>query len=91
MAVKNARRYALLQSYVELSRDEMGLAGFWRAKQEERTGAALPVTFPFMSRLTAARYTTEEDLDGADADELQANAGLSRREAQAVLTAAAAL
>lgn len=51
---------------------------------------ALPATFPALSKLTAAGYTTKEDLDGADDTEL-VEAGLNHSEARAAIAALAQL
>lgn len=91
MAIKTARRHALLKVYAHLARCEWELAAVWRSKQDARPGTALAATFPLLTKLAAARYTTKEDLDGADAGELVTNAALSRQEAEAVLRAVAAL
>lgn len=66
------------------------MAAIWQAKQEEEPGTALPGSFPFLSKLQAAGYKTSEDLDGADATEMQL-AGLSLREAEAAIAAFAKL
>lgn len=63
----------------------------WQAKQEAEPGTALPASFPFLSELTQIGYTTREDLDGADEDELTRHAGFSTRDASAILAAFAAL
>lgn len=64
--------------------------GIWRAKQEAEPGAPLPSDFPYAERLAAAGYTTQEDLDGADEEELRC-LGFQVREAQRILAALAAL
>lgn len=63
----------------------------WQAKQEAEPGTALPASFPFLSELEAVGYTTREDLDGADADELVDHVSLSKRDAEAVIAAFQAL
>lgn len=67
-----------------MSRD--GFEGVWHAKQIELPGVPLAVSFPFRAELAAAGYVAREDLEGADSRELQ-QAGLSQREAAAVLAA----
>lgn len=64
------------------------LESAFRAKQEAQPGTALPSTFPYLSKLSVytAGYTTVQDLDGADVDELT-RAGLTIREARIVLAA----
>ncbi len=88
---KRARRYYLRKRLWELrNRPGEGQDGVWRSKQEEEPGVALPATFPFLSTLAPCGYTTVEDVDGADVPELR-ELGLSRLEAEAVLTALAPL
>lgn len=90
-AVRSPRRYYLLKRKTAESVGEQPLNNVWRAKQEEQPGTALPVTFPFRTRLVSAGYSAVEDLDGATADELQANTDLNARDAAAVVAAYAAL
>lgn len=88
---KTARRYYLRKRLFELRNgDRPGQDGVWRSKQESEPGVALPATFPFLSTLAPCGYETVEDVDGADVDELR-ELGLSRLEAEAVLTALAPL
>lgn len=87
---KSPRRYYLLKRIAAKAEDD-GLEGVWRHKQEQESGTALPANFPLRATLVAAGYSTEEDLDGADAAELTKNTGLSTHQANAVLTAAADL
>jgi hypothetical protein len=63
----------------------------WVNKQEAEPGVLLPATFPSLSVLSTAGYTTVEDLDGADTHELRRATGMSQRQAEAVLAALAAL
>ena len=58
----------------------------FQAKQDAEPGTPLAATFPHLTQLATAGYTTTEDLDGADEDEL-VTAGLTRREAQDVVAA----
>lgn len=90
-AVRSPRRYYLLKRKMAESVGEQPMNNAWRAKQEEQPGTALPVTFPFRTRLVSAGYSAVEDLDGATADELQANTDLNARDAAAVVAAYAAL
>jgi len=85
-SVKTARRYYLGKRRKALEVQDNALADVWRAKQEAEPGQALALTFPHRSKLEALGYTTVEDLDGANQDEL-ISAGLLRREAAAVLAA----
>lgn len=86
--INRRRRYYLLarQFYANVVIETI-TAGALRYKQEAEPGVALPADFPFLSKISAANvgYTTIEDLDGADEDELTA-VGLTPREARAVLT-----
>jgi hypothetical protein len=85
------RRYLLLKRRYWLEMDNRAMEGVFRGLQEAQPGNALPVTFPFRIELAAAGYSTREDLTGADQRELWTMAGLSLRDADAVLTALAAL
>ena len=79
------RRYYLRKRLVSrLTQD--GLEEVWHAKQIELPGEPLAEGFPFRSRLAVAGYVAREDLDGATSEELH-QAGLSRREAAAVIAA----
>lgn len=83
---KRPRRYYLLKRRYYLDLDDEAQAGLWRGKQEAEPGTALPATFPLLSRLAAAGYTTQEDLDGADPDELK-RASFNQTEADQILAA----
>lgn len=85
------RRYYLLKRHAARTRGERALEGVWRSKQEAEGGTGLPATFPSLTALSLAGYTHVEDVDGATAAELADNAGLSTREAEAVLSALASL
>lgn len=67
-----------------------GLMRAYWAKQDAIDGTALPADFPLLEKLSAAHYTTIQDLDGADSKELVA-VGFSGFEARQVLDAFAAL
>lgn len=84
--VKRPRRYYLLKRVGE-SQAESGLANVWRAKQEAEAGVALPADFPLLAVLSAVGYETVEDLDGADADELDETCNLTARQSATVLAA----
>lgn len=75
----------------ERAMQNWGLESVWKSKQEAQPGTALPATFPFLSDLADAGYTTREDLDGADEYELKRIALLDAYSAQAVLYAYAHL
>jgi len=70
---------------------DYAIASVWQAKQEAEPGTPLAVTFPSYTKLVEAWYTTAQDLEGADARELNYFAGLSQRDAEAVLAAYALL
>lgn len=89
--IKRPRRYYLLKRLEANLQQDWALGTAWQAKQEGEPGVALPSTFPCLAELTAYGYTTEEDLDGADSEELRDYAGLTSRQADAVLAALAAL
>lgn len=83
--VKRPRRFYLhkrLQARDECDDSER----VWQAKQEAEPGTALPADFPLNSELAASGYTTVEDIDGADEDEL-VKINLTSRQARAVLAA----
>lgn len=82
---KRPRRYYLAKrraARVLQQNDEQ----VWQAKQEAEQGTALAGTFPHRAILATLGYTTIEDIDGADADELR-RAGLTARQAEDVLGA----
>lgn len=85
--INTPRRFYLRKSQELYRQQEEGLAAAYRAKQDGQPGTALPVSFPHLTELTAARYTTREDLTGASLDELVTFAGLAHRDARAVLDA----
>lgn len=90
--VGSARRYFLLKRLAALKERLPALAGVWRWRQEQEPATPLPAGFPFAELLTAAGYTAEEDLQGADADELlQAIPSLSFSDADGLLAARDAL
>jgi hypothetical protein len=82
------RRYYLQKRAVAALRADAGDAAFWTAKQQAQPGTALAVDFPHLTRLASAGYSTIEDLDGADTDELR-RAGLTLRQAREALNALA--
>lgn len=86
------RRYYLLKRITAKALGDLALSAVWHAKQEEQPGTELPATFPSKSKLSAVGYVAKEDLvPDADADELMTYAQLSKREADAVIAAMAAL
>jgi hypothetical protein len=89
-SVKTPRRHALLKSQGHRLQQNEELAATWKAKQQAIPGTALPASFPLQARLAVAGYSTVEDLDGTDEDEL-VRAGLTQREAQTTMAALAAL
>ncbi len=88
--IGSVRRYCLLKRRAHFDGGDLALAGVWRAKQEAEPGTTLPSDFPLRSLLASAGYVASEDLDGADAEELN-SAGLSSAQADTVLAAFAAL
>lgn len=89
--VYSYRRYCLLERHAAKRRCEIGIANVFRAKQEEESATALPSGFPHAAELATGGYTTVQDINGADFDELECEAGLTQKQAQAVLTALGAL
>lgn len=87
---RSARRYYLLSAQ-SASLNPLGIEADLYRKQIEEPGTALPVDFPQLTKLTAAHYTTTEDLTGAGTQELVQQVGLTISQAEAVLTALAAL
>lgn len=85
------RRYYLLKSQATALLCDTGLELTWLAKQQGESGIALLTGFPFLAELTAANYTTVEDLTGAGTNELVEEASLTTAQATAVLAALAAL
>lgn len=85
-SINTARRFYLLKRRAARSLGDKGLEGVWRQKQEAESGTALAATFPARAALVAAGYSTTEDLDGADTDELVA-AGIPYHSAAAVIAA----
>lgn len=85
------RRYYLYKSRDAADRGDGAISSLYHGKQEGEPGTALPDDFPSREALAAYRYKTKEDLEGADVDELVLNAKLSRKDAEKVLAAHAAL
>lgn len=86
----STRRYYLAKRQDARADCDTAIEGVWRSKQEAEPGTALPDDFPHLEALTALGYTTEEDLDGADAAELT-DLGMSQRDARSVISAFEAL
>jgi hypothetical protein len=86
----SVRRFYLAKRHAAAEIEDHALEAVWRGKQEAEAGTDLPASFPFLTELEALGYTTEEDLDGADACELT-DLGLGAFEAEAVLAAFAEL
>jgi hypothetical protein len=85
------RRFYLKKRHMAKLAGEHALSAIWHARQEEQPGTALPAAFPFRAELVAAGYTTSEDLEGADADELVEWACVDNSAAKAIIAAHAAL
>ena len=89
MSVNSKRRYYLLKRLQ--ARRHCREEDAWIGKQAALGGNALPASFPHLAALTAAGYSTTEDLTGAAPDELVEFVNLSFRDAAAVLAALSAL
>ena len=85
-SINTVRRFYLLKRRKARALGDKGMEGVWRQKQEAESGTALSATFPAADLLEAAGYTTEEDLDGADIDEL-VEAGIPYHDASAAIAA----
>lgn len=84
--INTVRRFYLLKRRAARRFGDKGLEGVWRQKQEAESGTALSASFPAADLLELAGYTTEEDLDGADIDEL-VEAGIPYHDASAAIAA----
>jgi len=84
------RRYYLNKRSAAVLRQD-DIASLWQGKQAAEPGTVLPDEFPSKAALATAGYTTKEDLDGADADELVKYASLARKDANKVMAALAVL
>jgi hypothetical protein len=90
--IGSLRRFYLLKRITAQQLDDLALASVWHSKQEEYpAGTLLPAAFPFKAELEAVGYVATEDLVGADTDELIYYAALTKRQAEAVIAAFAAL
>lgn len=87
--ITSHRRYLLRKAKVAEALEQGALALVWRARQLEQPGTPLPAVFPHRAKLVAAWYEAVEDVRGADVSELREAVGLSRSEAEAVLSALA--
>lgn len=87
MPVKTHRRYCLLKAHAASDEDATELAKTWLSKQAAIAGTALADDFPTKSQLEAAHYSTVEDIDGADEDELVIRVGITRAQAAAAIAA----
>lgn len=86
------RRYFLLKRHAALKENSPALAGVWRWRQEQEPATPLPAGFPFAEQLAEAGYTAQEDLAGADLDELLVQLPtLSEKDAAGILAARDAL
>lgn len=59
---------------------------FWQGKQEAHPGTSLATSFPHRVALVACGYSTTEDLDGADENELL-RVGFTPLQAEQILAA----
>ena len=85
-SLKTARRYYLGKRREAAALDQYAVSDVWGAKQEAEPGTVLPSGFPVASKLALLNYTTVQDIDGANEEELRC-AGLTSREATAVIAA----
>lgn len=85
-SINTLRRFYLLKRRKARAYGDKGLEGVWRQKQEAQAGTSLDAAFPARAALVAAGYSTEEDLDGADIDEL-VEAGIPYHDASAAIAA----
>lgn len=85
------RRYCLLECHAARRRCDIAVANVFLGKQQAEPGTSLAADFPDKAALALGGYTTVEDLRGADLCELECEAHLSKKQAQAVLSALAAL
>ena len=85
MAINNLRRF-YLHKRIDDRQNDVDASMIWQGKQEAIPGTALPTDFPHLSVLAEIGYTTTDDLDGADADELR-KAGLTPAQAEQVIAA----
>ena len=84
--VKNLRRFYLHKRIEARVYEDSDLDTVWQSKQEAIAGTALAASFPHLAELTAIGYTTVDDIDGADEEEL-VRAGLSQHQATEVIAA----
>lgn len=89
-SVKTPRRFYLLKRQEAAALCDKGLELVWHGKQLAEPGTALPASFPFIAELEAAGYVAVEDLDGADACEVE-SIGLTAPETDLVMAALAEL
>lgn len=87
MGVGTLRRYYTQKAEAQAAQGEGALAAAFAGKLAETPGTPLPEEFPALVKLTAAGYMVREDLTGATAEELRQRAGLTAKEAKAVLAA----
>ena len=88
--IGSVRRYYLQKRQTAAELGDKALELVWRAKQEAEAGTSLPADFPHLSSLAPLGYVCAEDLFGADECELR-DMGLSRKQAETILAALAAL
>ena len=85
VTVNSLRRHRLLKWKCAEATDDPN-AQNWQAKHLAVSGTSLPVDFPGLATLATAGYTTVEDVNGADLDELKV-AGLDHTTANDALAA----
>lgn len=84
------RRYCLLKRLAAKAQQWTAIEAVWQGKQEAEPGDSLPLDFPLRARLVTAGYSTVQDLNGADAEELQ-DACFTARESAIIFAALAPL
>lgn len=90
--IGSLRRIYLLKRITARRNGDLALSALWHSKQEGVPATPIPNGFPSKTELANAGYVALEDLTSeADADELVEYACLSRRQAEAVIAAYAAL
>lgn len=84
--IRRPRRYALFKRREARELCLPALDSHWANEQQSSAGVPLPADFPFRAKLVGRWYTTWEDLDGADVEELLEE-GFRPREAAAIFRA----
>jgi hypothetical protein len=88
--IADYRRYCLLKGRAAKAREHFAMQQLWQVKQRAEPGDSLPADFPFRDRLVAVGYETIQDLNGADASELE-DVCFTARESATIFAALAPL